>query len=430
MRKFLVLLCLTVAFPLLAQEGGLDWDFGDIFYTPPEPPPQDTEPFSPMALLHPPGFSLHGMFEFSAGAAPGWHSRPWEPPANLGNGEDDFYWGPMVRMQSRFDLDAQISDILRIRTSIFFTFPGAGNGFALENFFELREFFFDYTVAYRLFFRGGRFNYNWGISPNFAFTNLIARIPRPLGDELRYVHDPFLLRLDVPVGIGGFQFVALTRRALTAGHPFRYYDVGYGARFNLALPRFDSSVAAFFQEGMPLRSALTFRTTLGHTEFYSEVLAAIDPRDPTDFGGAFNIGFIREFFRNRLVVNGELFFNTERNAFWFRPETSIQHADALPFPDGLNFALNLLYRFGGRMQPRLFLQILYAPQQNSAQMVPGFRLNLWEHLELYVAVPMALGERSGHYFSVTADPHPHYNRPFSVVILFTLSGTVRIGQGH
>ena len=412
MRLFFVLLGLLIIMPLAAQEGGLpEWDFDALFYEPPPEPseePEEAEGFSPMAFVRQPGFTFHGTFEFATGIVPGWSEAPW-----FEEEEREFSWGPVARMRIRFDLDTQISDILRVRSSLFFIFPGYG--------IELREFFFDYTLLDRVFFRGGRFNYNWGVSPNFAFANLLVRVPDP-----RYTNNPFMLRANIPVGVGGFQFLALTRRDLLEGDSIRPQDVGYGGKFNLALRWMDMNIGAFYQERMPFRSFLSLETTIGRTEWYNEWLGAVDVHQPCTIRGAVNLGFFRDFFRGRLTVNGEVFFNTERGTYWFRPETNITDADTLPFNDGLNLALNLIYRFRGRTGPRLFVQTFYAPAEHSARVVPGFRLAPWEHLELHFAVPMALGHREGHYYRNTADPQG--NRPFAIVMLLTLRGSIRIGQ--
>ena len=419
MKLSFLLLGLLIVMPLSAQEGGLlDWDIADIFYLPlPEAPaeePEDAEVFSPMALLRPRGFVLDGSFEFTTGFVPGWQVPPWFYTEDS-EAEDSFSWGPVARMRARFDLDAQVSEFLRIRTSVFFMIPGLD--------IELREFFFDYNLFNRIFIRGGRFNQTWGASPNFPFANLLARLPddTPTGD-------PFILRADIPVGIGGFQFLALTRRELLAGEPVRLEDVGYGGRFNLALRWVDINIGAFYQSIMPLRGFLSINTTIGRTEWYNEWLGAVDLEHSHNLGGAVSVGFVRDFFRNRLTVNGELFFNTEQNTFWHRPETNITEAETLSFNYGLNIAFNLIYRLGGRTGPRLFVQTSYAPLQGSAQLVPGFRLTPLQHLEFYFAVPMSLGNRSGQYFIQTADPIA--NRPFAIVMLLTLRGTIRVGQNH
>ncbi|MCL2374882.1 MAG: hypothetical protein FWC65_06540 [Treponema sp.] len=415
MKLFFALLILLIVVPLAAQEEALpEWDFGTLFYEPPpEPAAGQGDPegeFSPMAMIRLPGFTVHATFEFILGLVPGWEFAPWfSPPPG---GDRGFSWELAGDMRARFDIDTQISEFLRVRSALFFTFPDLD--------IELREFFFDYSLFHRVFFRGGRFRQSWGLSPNFAFTNLPARIPSP-----DHTGEPFILRADIPVGIGGFQFLALTRENFF-DEDIQRRDIGYGGKFNLALRRADIDVGAFFMEQMPFRSFLSIKTTIGQTELYNEWMGVIDVNDSNNIGGAVNIGFARDFFRNRLTVNGEVFFNTEQDTYWYRPETNITEAEPVPFNHGFNLALNLIYRFRGRGDPRLFLQALYAPGENSGQLIPGFRLTPWEHLELYLAVPMAIGVSTGHYYH--NPPDPRGSRPFAVVMLVTLRGGIRVGQ--
>ena len=407
------LLALLLAAPLSAQEGEtLDWNLDTIFYEPPEPPSEEPEAdpgFTVLDLVRHTGFTFDGTFEFFLGLVPGWTVVPWVEAEDRG-----FSWEPAARARVSFNLDAQASNILRFKTSLFFTIPG----------FQLTfdEIFFDYNLGDRFFLRGGKFNQAWGISPNFPFANLLARVP----DE-SYNNDSLILRLDVPLGIGGFQFLALTRANLLYGETLTYKDVGYGLKYNLASRWVDMDIGAFYQEGMPLRGFLSAKTTLGNTELYNEWMGALDVREPSNISGAVNFGFMQEFFARRFSINGELFFNNEKDTYWYRPETTVSEAETLQFNYDLNLAVNLIYRFRTKGNPRLFMQTLYAPEQSSAQLIPGFRLNPVEHLEIYFAVPMALGSENGYYYKNTADPRNN-NRPFTIVILFTVSGNIRIAQ--
>ena len=432
MKWFFTILCLLVVVSLAtAQEGGsLDWDIDSIFDEPlPEAAPKSPGDSPPEAskdtaepahgvsgrpdLVRRQGVSFDGSYEFNVGFAPGWEVAPWFSPE-----EDEsrgFSWFPGAKMKVRFDVDAQISDIFRVISSIYFEIPGLD--------LTLGDFFFDYSLYNRVFIRGGKYNHAWGISPNFAFANLLARVP----DE-SYNRDPFIVKADIPFGIGGIQFLVMTRVDLMGGDTPDRRDMGYGAKFNLALRRLDMDIGAFYQENMPLRGFLSFKTTIGNTEWYNEWLGVVDVPYP-DFSGAVNVGFIRDLFRNRVTVNGEVFYNSEQESFSYRPETNLTDPETYLFVEGLNVAMNILWRIGGKGNPRLFFQTLYAPMQESAQLVPGFRLSPWNHIEFYLAVPMGLGPKSGYYYSHTVDPMiPH--RPFSIVFLVTLKGNVKIGQYH
>ena len=148
-------------------------------------------------------------------------------------------------------------------------------------------------------------------------------------------------------------------------------------------------------------------------------------KEPEKANGAANLGFARDFFGGKLTLNGELLFNAEENAWWYRPETIVKEAGSSPFISGLSGAMNVIYRLGGRGDPRLFTQFLYAPMENSARLVPGFRLNPWQHIEFSLAVPMALGSRDGYYYKHTADSK---NRPFSIMMLLSLNGSFQFGR--
>jgi hypothetical protein len=191
-------------------------------------------------------------------------------------------------------------------------------------------------------------------------------------------------------------------------------------------------LGAFHQEGMPLRTFLSLKTTVKSTELYSEGLLALDVYDPPGMSGAVSLGFSQDFFDGKFTANAEIFYNAEKGTRWYRPETTLREEETPLFIDGLNGALNLRYRFGGKGNPRAFVQTRYAPQQDSGQLVPGFTLNPWPHIELYFAVPMALGSKDGHYYknTVRMDTRetPHRPLPFGVMLLVTLRGGIQLAH--
>ena len=425
MKLLLLLLSLLVISSLAAQEeGSLTWDIDTIFDEPlPEPEKDSTpgkdsadvkkeEPKAPSgptvaSLVRRRGIRLDAAFEFMAGLAPGWAEAPWLSPE-----ENEFLWGQNVKMRADFGLDAQISEIFRVRSVFYFTIPAYN--------FTLGDFFFDYSIYDRIFLRAGKYNLSWGISPNFAFSDLLARVPAD-----GYRGQPYVLKADIPVGIGGIQLLALTRANLMRNVIPGWKDIGFGGKFNLAFPWADFDLGVFYLNRMPMRGFFSIKTTLWDTEIYNEWLGVKDVHEKSDMSGAVNLGFFRDFFGRKFSVNGEVFYNAEGNAYWYRPETNYREAEISPFINGFNLALNLIYRFDGKGSPRVFIQSLYAPQQKSAHLVPGFRISPWTHAELYLAVPMSLGSRDGYYYSHTEDP---LNRPFSVVLMLTLKGRAQVAQ--
>jgi len=424
---FLTVLFLTI---LSAQEDfSLDWDIDSLFDE--APPNEETAPetdeITVMQMLNRRSFTFNASYGFSFGISPGWKEPPWKPTTDKGNedGENNFAWTPIVRMSTSFGLDAQISEVFGVKTEFYFVFPDTTSD---NNFkFVLGDFFFDYNFLNAVFFRGGKYNLKWGISPNYDFTNLLARVPPNVP-----ANDSIIFKADIPVGVGGLQFLALTRANLTGGYGINKENIGLGGKFNLALRKLDLDAGIFYHYGMPIRGFISLKTTFLNTEIYSEGLVAIVGRGNNNneehsiITGAVNFGIIRDFFNNKITVNGEFFYNNEENSFMYKARTNLEEPKITPFISGLNIALNALYRFQGKGNPRLFLQSRYAIEGESVQLTPGIRISPWSHIELYFAFPMTLGSRYGYYYDNPAIiDRDGTKRRFAAVFLLTLSGNLR-----
>ena len=110
---FLVLLIYT----RLPAQDSFDWDIDSLFD---EPFPEsdfgetgDTSGFSAGSLVRRRGFTFDASYEFLAGLAPGWNTPPWVSSEDRG-----FSWTPGVRLRTNFGLDAQISEVFRVKNSI------------------------------------------------------------------------------------------------------------------------------------------------------------------------------------------------------------------------------------------------------------------------------------------------------------------------
>jgi len=439
MKGIAVLLALTLALLvpayLSAREEGLpEWDIDSLFEEPPESGNSSSEATpgttaTVRELIRQRGLNFDLSFEFMGGIAPGWHEAPWMPAHKA----SDYYFERLIKMRTSFTIDAQISSVFRVRTTMNYEIPN----FA----FTLGDVFFDYILFDRIFFRGGKYNLSWGISPNYNFTNLLVRIPynpdNPNDD--RFKNDSFILKADIPIGVGGLQVLALTRANLlgvTDASFIKKEDLGFGAKYNLAFRWADFDMGVYYQMEMPFRGFLSVKTTLWNTELYSEGILALNTEQPSDASGAVSLGFSRDFFDNKFSINSELFYNAEKDARWYRPESTVQDAEVYPFVDGLNGAVNLVYRFKDKWNVRLFTQLRYAiisPDglfQNSAQLIPGFRISPWSHIELYCAVPMTFGSADGYYYQNTLRIDTSSNRPipFSVILMLSLSGGVQFSR--
>ena len=425
-RRFaagLLLLGLLCIAPLSAQEGNsLDWDIDSVFDEPhwesplTEEPQNNTAGITVLEMIQRRGFYFDISSEFITGVAPGWYDLPWSADWD----KSEYYLGRYIRMRNSFTLDVQISRVFRTRSTINFEIPNFG--------FSLGDFFFDYSLYDTVFFRGGKHELSWGISPNYGFTNLLSRVPRDAYEG--GAGDSFILKAEVPIGKGGIQALALTRADLMrSARLLTSDDFGFGGKFNFAHRWVDFDMGAFYQDGMALRGFVSIKTTIGSTELYSEWLGAIDTHDMSNISGAFNFGFGQDFFGGKLNANGELFYNREKDTYWYHPETHIREAGTSPFMEGLNIAMNLLFRPWEKGDPRLFLRTLYAPRQNSAQLIPGFRLSPWSHLEFYLAMPMSLGGKDGYYYKNTPTiDNENRPLPFAIIFLITLKGGIQFGH--
>ena len=413
MRKLLVFLgLLAFSFTHIAaqEEDMLNWDIDSIFDEPlpetavEENTDEDDPVSSALGSVKRRGLIFGASYEFQGMIAPGWDTAPW-----FFDGKEIYSWFPGVKMNADLSLDAQISSVFRVLTVFTFTIP---------NFeFTLGDFFFDYNLLDAAFIRAGKYEQSWGISPNYGFTNLLSRVPSGKNYGTSYV-----FKSDIPIGVGGIQALALTRAKLLEGIIPEKDDVGYGGKYNLALRWADFDLGVFYQKNMALRSFFSVKTTVLNTELYNEWLVAVNVHSDNAASFAANIGFAKDFFSEKFTLNGEFFYNGEKGTEFYRKETNLLEEETLPFIENINMALNMLYRFSGKANPRFFTQVLYAPLHSSAQVIPGFRIAPLSNIEIYLAFPMALGGKSGYYYKNTADSH---NRPFSIMLLVTLKGSVK-----
>ena len=400
---------------LSAQEqGSLDWDIDSIFDEVPresfiEEDKTGTAGSTVLQSIQQRGFTFDANYALIMGHSTGWYESPW----SAGRDNEGYYQEFVLKLHGSFGVDAQISEIFRAKSAVYFEVPNFG--------FRLGDFFFDYNFYNAVFFRGGKYNLSWGISPNNDFTSLLSRVPKdgPGGES-------FIFKVDIPAGIGGVQALTMTRADLLNGVIPKIDDFGFGGKYNLALRWADFNMGVFYQTSMPLRGFLSIKTTIFGVELYNEWLTAIDVQKPAETTGAVNLGFAHDFYGGNLRAAGEVIYNAEGNAYWYSPETILGKAEISPFIKGISGVLNLSLRLGEKGQPRIFVQALFAPPENSFRFIPGFSLNPWSNIELYLAVPMTLGSKDGYYHQNTVNKdNSGRPLPFSVLLLLNLNGGVR-----
>jgi hypothetical protein len=350
------------------------------------------------------GITFRAAYEFEGGFAPGWDLAPWHF-----DGTEEFSWGQGIKMVSNLRMIAQLSEIFKVYTYLKFGIPGFN--------LTLGDFFFDYNFFDKVYTRSGKYEYTWGISD---FTNLLARVPDvgPSGPS-------YIIKADIPVGIGGFQALALTRVDIAGGKfPEHWSDIALGGKYNLALRWADFDMGIFFQRYvMPTRGFFSVKTTLWNTELYNEWLVAVNTHTDNAASFAVNFGFGRDFFDNKITLGGEVFYNGEGNTYFFKPETTFNEAETEQFLNQLNIELKFLYRIDGKGSPRIFSNLNYSTVENSMKLVSGFRFTPFSNIEVYFAVPMVLGSKDGYYYTHNSDPK---NRPFSIMLLVRLRGNVNV----
>jgi hypothetical protein len=447
-----------LAVPLCADDNDIDSLFDEAADTeetalPPEDSSDDdAEPSVLSKTLGSRGFSFNVEYEFLAGFSPGWAETPWnrnhqfEPDYGPGKPKPAGEFGTQIfaaEMNSTFLLDFRISQNFRVYQSFEVDFPHYA--------FDIKEFFSDYNLNGVVFFRVGLHTVNWGVSRNFPFANLPVMVP-PEGNRLtvpdasgnsvpKEPGDPYAIKIDIPIEIGGLELLTLSRAGFIEDQDNpQLKEFGYGLKYNLAFQWADIDIGTFYHNQMPFRSFVAVKSTLPFgTEIYGEGLFATSPEYTTSALGlgwseknipenwqrkswSGSIGMFDEFFDRMLTTNLEYFFNGERNAQWLKEESSFQDTEVSPFIYGHNGAVNLVFR--PNRDIRLFTQCLYNFNEKTAQLVPGLQLTPVSNLNLYLGVPMALGERDGTYYSKNADKK---NRPFSLVLAVSFSGDYRFG---
>jgi len=410
LKKFTVvfILILFFSFHITAQEIDdlLNKDFDSLFdgsFSGKDDSSKQTVDTAPVNVNQT-GITFGASYEFQSGIAPGWSLAPWHF-----DGTEERTWGQGVKMVSNLSINAQLSEVFKVYTSLGFNIPGFE--------FTLGDFFFDYNFFNKVFVRAGKYEHTWGIS---SFTNLLARVPDigPWGPS-------YIAKADIPIGVGGFQALMLTRVDIAGGDiPEHMDELAFGGKYNIALRWFDLDMGIFYQRYvMPTRGFLSLKTTLGKTELYNEWLIAVNTHTDNAVSFAASLGFGRDFFGDKLTIGGEVFYNGEGNTYFYKPETSFTEADTVNVFDQFHFQFNLLYRIDWKGSPRIFTSVKYSTAENSIQAVPGFKFTPLDNIEVYFAVPMELGKKDvyikpGYY---NDDPT---NRPFSITMLVTLKGSV------
>ncbi|MDR0644361.1 MAG: hypothetical protein LBG05_05520 [Treponema sp.] len=413
-----------------------------------KPPPKQS---SVIATMKKKGFTMKTGYSFSFGSSTGWEESPWfwgerfqdkgtkKPNEPHTTTADLYYTYPGVIMTASLDFSYQIFNELKVTSAFSYSFP--------KFVFTVGNFYFDYTVKNKVFFRAGRFTYKWGVSSNYPFTDLLARFQapswttahtynkttNPSGDYFGSTagkNDIYMARVDVPIGIGGIQAVMRLRDDFFNEQNKRNELIAYGGKYNLAFKWADINIGALYQPIIPLRGFLSVKSTVKDTEIYAETMASVRHRGWDYWTLSWNFGFYQDFFKRKLRINGEIYYNGEKDAFWTREadlERGNLEEENTPLIEGFNYMANIVYKPGWRSL-NLGVKAAYAPVEDTGMVVPGVKFSPATGVTVSVAVPFAFGNRKGTYYRGMSSDYKTYGRPFSVVLGLTIEGSYSWGK--
>ena len=382
----LPLLLLVQAYAAADEPAGSGDDVDSLFTEKPAEPEADTQSQPDvLADILPKGISIGADFSLLAGYSPGLNYLPGDV-ADLS--QIAYVDKPLLDMTSSLNIDVRFAREVRVFSRLSAQLPQFRA--------EITELFCDINLLNAVYIRAGRQNLSWGISPNFPFTNLLARVPvsQDANDDAA---DSIACKVTVPIGVGGLDLVAFSRTTLwDAPDQPTVDEIGGGTRFNLALQNFDFSIGGYYHKDLPLRFFYALKTTLfDWIEAYTEGLAAtnlLSLPDPAAASWYFslNAGFYVDFFSKALKLNIEYFYCGESDGL------TVKGADFTLFP-GHNLALNASLSLGGGVCKILF-QGKFNFDQTSGYIIPALTLDLIPHITFSLAVPVMLGPESGGYF--------------------------------
>ena len=354
---------------------------------------------------------LEASYGFIAAFSPGWSEVPWYN----GNDKREYSYLLGARMEALLSIDLPLTEALRVHNAFYFSVPD-------NSIFSIYEFYFDYNIQNRAFLQAGLYEIAWGISRFYPFTNLPALVPNDNDDP----GNAYIGRLRIPIGIGGLELIGMTRSGYMEDRASpTFNEFAFGMKYNMAFQLADIDTGLLYHKELPMRFFVSLKTTIQDTELYTEGLVSVSQEEShkTFFSG--NVGIVKDFFNGKLTVSGEIFYNGESEAAWWRPKTEALEESVVNLYKGLNGALAFVIR-PGIIGMRIFAQALYTYEERSVWLVPGISIKPGG-INITLSVPMALGERRAPY-----DKSNYYrnnidedNRPFSIILGVSLNGKLR-----
>jgi hypothetical protein len=284
---------------------------------------------------------------------------------------------------------------------------------------EFTELFADFNLENAVFARVGRQKITWGVSPNYPFANLTARVPNSSTVDAEMA-DSLACKASIPFGVGGIDLLAFTRTSLWDAPDAPSMDeIGFGTRVDFSLPNLDLTLGGYYHRDLDTRCFLSLKSTLfGTVEAYTEGVLATDlfaVADPAAARYSFsaNAGFYVDFFDKALRLNAEYFFCGEQH------DLTVMDAKFTLFP-GHNLALNASLDIPGSILEIRFMG-RYNFDRNSGLLIPAVFLRPMKHIAFTLAAPIVLGPATGGYFMQNTDSD---HRRYCLVLAVIVSGKI------
>jgi hypothetical protein len=251
--------------------------------------------------------------------------------------------------------------------------------FATTNMFApvINELFFDYTLFNEYYFRIGKHLVSWGVT----------RIFDAGGDLMENSSNGLNVKLNMPIGIGGITTVILTPASISSSYSWK--DFTYGLQGDIPIGKAELILSAtgyrYDSDSLPFRGTAVLKTSLGPIDLFAEGVEAATLSLSPSLQSIVS-GFYWERTDPEYKLYGEYYFNAT--------DTSLRDHRA-SLVAGANQA------FGSPFD--IAIQWTHAFIDNSGIVVPGFSVDLWNHVSLQIGFPIRYGN-PGSYFLVNSSP--------------------------
>ncbi len=289
----------------------------------------------------------------------GWPMLPYSRETS-----NDFGYEVSGSLTATLGIEIRPAPELRLRGTMSYNFPKSGT--------QLSELIVDYSIRHSVFLRIGIFDYTWGNSQFFQFSNLPVRsLPdwgisnEPLWQKTNILEKnvdtdlPVSVKINIPLGLHN---LTLLSRFDMENYGFPDVltptpkDAGYGMKFDLVTGPVEWSIAGFYQHLLNPRTSLGMKTSIMGFDLSTETTLAFPVNlspdgitwNPTD-GGGIPVGsgrkiystvvasLAREWTDSRIKLYAEYAFNGERDpgVSWLEDEAG---------PGGHNSAVVVRFR--------------------------------------------------------------------------------------